>query len=71
LAQTESGFAVDVFVGDTCIESHDCGSSTDAMRVAVALKDQYQHVSGAERVRMASVDFALPPSRDQRSVSAM
>jgi hypothetical protein len=71
LAHTETGFAVDVFVGDTCIESHDHGTSTDAVRVAVALKDRYQHVSGTERVRMASFDFVLPPSRDQHSVSAM
>lgn len=70
IAHTEDGFAVDVFDGDICVESHHYNTSTDATCVAIALKDQYRAASRTERARRASFDFVLPPSQEQRAASA-
>lgn len=43
IARTEEGFAVDVFRGDTCIESVVYDSRTAAVRGAAAFERQYVH----------------------------
>lgn len=41
IARTEEGFAVDLFRGDTCIESVVCENRTEALRGAAAFERQY------------------------------
>ena len=48
IARTEEGYAVDVFRGDTCLESYDYRSRVKALEAAYLLKVQYRH--GRERL---------------------
>jgi hypothetical protein len=41
IARTEEGYAVDVFRGDTCIDSFVFNTRTDARRAADGLKTHY------------------------------
>lgn len=43
ITHTEEGYAVDVFRGDTCVDSFMYGSLTEARRVAQALRLQYRN----------------------------
>lgn len=43
IARTEEGFAVDVFRGDTCLESLVFERRTEAVRGAAAFERQYVH----------------------------
>jgi hypothetical protein len=41
IARTEDGFAVDVFRGDTCIESLEFGTQAEALKGAAEFERQY------------------------------
>ena len=52
ISRTAEGYAVDVFRGDTCVESFVYPDRAEARGAAQALKDQYQH--GRSRSRPAA-----------------
>jgi len=41
IAETDDGFAVDVFQGDTCVASSTCDSRAEAERLARQMKSRY------------------------------
>ncbi len=47
IARTDEGYAVDVFKGDTCVESFLYRSRSEALQAAHLLKLQYRHGGGA------------------------
>lgn len=44
IAETDEGFAVDVFQGDTCVASSTFASRADAERAAGQMRSRYQRV---------------------------
>ena len=57
VALTEEGFAVDLFRGDTCIESRVLASRMDAVQAAGALECRHSRDGlGAERARAVTFD---------------
>jgi hypothetical protein len=63
VAETDEGFAVDVFYGDTCLESFEKPTRGEAVRAAGELRRQYEDpptLTSAARVAMR--DFAVHAS---------
>jgi len=56
ISRTDEGYAVDVFSGDTCVDSVPCRTRADAARITQELKRAYQ--SG--RARKAIAALAVP-----------
>ena len=56
IAQTEEGFAVDVFRGDTCIEGLVYTTRTEAVRGAAAFERQFIHETRPHPLRVAATE---------------
>jgi hypothetical protein len=54
IAETEEGFAVDVFHGDTCIDSFVCTTQGEAVRSAREVQRQYD-----DSLRTATLDHSI------------
>jgi hypothetical protein len=50
IARTEEGFAVDLFHGDTCVESRVLGTRTDAVKAAGALERRHSREGRSRQV---------------------
>jgi hypothetical protein len=49
IAETQDGYAVDVFQGDTCLEAADYATFEEAREAALGVRLRYQSVEGASR----------------------
>ena len=59
IARTEEGFAVDLFCGDTCIESREVESRDDAVKAAGVLERRHSRESRSPEVSPGPVADAL------------
>ena len=58
IARTDDGYAVDVFRGDTCLDSFEYRSRSEAIQAAHTLKLQYQRRRDLGTIRHdANVDW--------------
>ena len=49
IAETDEGYAVDVFSGDTCVDSRPCRTRAEALRLTREFKESYGMVPLPER----------------------
>jgi hypothetical protein len=57
VATTDEGFAVDVFRGDTCLESADCATYGEAVHRAGELRARYDALRGASLLQLDPIDL--------------